>query len=397
MADRLGELTAAVAIWLDDLSRARLATGSLAGLVEGCHVVGVTSNPTIFQKAIVGSEHYDRQIHDLAVRGVRVDEALRMITTFDVRWACDVLRPTYDATDGVDGRVSIEVDPRLAHDTEQTVAEARQLWWLVDRPNLFIKIPATIAGLPAITRCLSEGISINVTLIFSRRRYAEVINAFLDGIEQARAAGRDLTRLASVASFFVSRVDTEIDRRLDAIGSAAAEATRGAAAIANARLAFLSYEEAFAADRWHALARAGARPQRPLWASTGVKDPAYPDTRYVVDLVTHGVVNTMPETTLRASADHGVVSGDTVRPGYRDATEVMAALAEIGVDYDDVVDKLERDGLTTFQASWATLAETVEHELAAAGAAPGGPGSDHLEAGGSGWRPLQQPPRPAPE
>ena len=201
MADRLGELTAAgVAIWLDDLSRARLATGSLAGLVDNSHVVGVTSNPTIFQKAIVGSDHYDRQIHDLAVRGVRVDEALHMITTADVRWACDVLRPTYDATDGVDGRVSIEVDPRLAHDTEQTVAEARQLWWLVDRPNLFIKIPATIAGLPAITQCLSEGISINVTLIFSRRRYAEVMDAFLDGIDQARAAGRDLTRLASVAS-----------------------------------------------------------------------------------------------------------------------------------------------------------------------------------------------------
>jgi len=277
-----------------------------------------------------------------------------------------VLRPTYDATDGVDGRVSIEVDPRLAHDTEQTVAEARQLWWLVDRPNLFIKIPATIAGLPAIARCLSEGISINVTLIFSRRRYAEVMDAFLDGIEQARAAGRDLTRLASVASFFVSRVDTEIDQRLDAIGSAEAKAIRGAAAIANARLAFHSYDEAFTADRWYALARAGARPQRPLWASTGVKDPAYPDTRYVVDLVTHGVVNTMPETTLRATADHGVLRGDTVRPGYRDAADVMAALAEIGVDYDDVVDKLERDGLTTFQASWATLAETVEHELAAA-------------------------------
>jgi transaldolase len=367
VADRLGELAAAgVAIWLDDLSRARLATGSLAGLVDDCHVVGVTSNPTIFQKAIVGSDHYDRQIHDLAVRGVRVEEALRMITTFDVRWACDVLRPTYDATEGVDGRVSIEVDPRLAHDTEQTVAEARQLWWLVDKPNLFIKIPATIAGLPAITRCLSEGISINVTLIFSRRRYAEVVDAFLDGIEQARAAGRDLTRLASVASFFVSRVDTEIDQRLDAIGSAEAKAIRGAAAIANARLAFERYDEVFTADRWHTLAGAGARPQRPLWASTGVKDPAYPDTRYVVDLVTRGVVNTMPEATLRAVADHGDVRGDTVRPGYHDAAEVMAVLPEIGVDYDDVVDKLERDGLTTFQASWAALAETVEHKLAAA-------------------------------
>ena len=289
-----------------------------------------------------------------------------MISTLDVRWACDVLRPTYDATEGVDGRVSIEVDPRLAHDTEQTVAEARQLWWLVDRPNLFIKIPATIAGLPAITQCLSEGISINVTLIFSRRRYADVINAFLDGIEHARAAGRDLTRLASVASFFVSRVDTDIDHRLDAIGSVEATAIRGAAAIANARLAFHSYDKVFTADRWHTLARAGARPQRPLRASTGVKDPAYPDTRYVADLVTSGVVNTMPEATLRAVADHGIVRGDTVRPGYHDAAVVMAALAEIGVDYDDVVDKLERDGLTTFQASWAALTDTLEHKLAAA-------------------------------
>ena len=367
MTDALRQLTdQGVSIWLDDMSRGRLVTDNLADLMRDKYVSGATTNPTIFQKALSSGEVYDRQLTDLARRGVEIEEAVRMVTTFDVRWACDVMRPTYDATDGIDGRVSIEVDPRLANDTERTVAEARQLWWLVDRPNLFIKIPATIAGLPAITRCLSEGISINVTLIFSRRRYAEVLDAFLDGIEQARAAGRDLTRLASVASFFVSRVDTEIDRRLDAIGSAAAEATRGAAAIANARLAFLSYEEAFAADRWHALARAGARPQRPLWASTGVKDPAYPDTRYVVDLVTHGVVNTMPETTLRASADHGVVRGDTVRPGYRDATEVMAALAEIGVDYDDVVDKLERDGLTTFQASWAALTETVRHKLAAA-------------------------------
>ena len=378
MADRLGELTAAgVAIWLDDLSRARLATGSLAGLVDNCHVVGVTSNPTIFQKAIVGSDHYDRQIHDLAVRSVRVDEALRMITTFDVRWACDVLRPTYDATDGVDGRVSIEVDPRLAHDTEKTKSEAIRLHKLVDRPNLFIKIPATIAGLPAITRCLSEGISINVTLIFSRRRYAEVVDAFLDGIEQARAVGRDLTRLASVASFFVSRVDTEIDQRLDAIGSIEAKALRGAAAIANARLAFHSYDEVFTTDRWHTLARAGARPQRPLWASTGVKDPAYPDTRYVVDLVTRGVV---PEATLRAMADHGDVRGDTVRPGYHDAAEVMAALAAIGVDYDDVVDKLERDGLTTFQASWAALAETVGHKLAAAGRSAHGDDKETIHA-----------------
>jgi transaldolase len=367
MADPLGELTrAGVAIWLDDLSRARLAEGSLARLIRDCHVVGVTTNPTIFAKAINGSDHYDRQIRELAGRGVAVEEALRLITAQDVAEACDLLRPAYDTSGGVDGRASIEVDPRLAHDTEGTVAEARRLWSLVDRQNLLIKIPATPAGLPAITTCLAEGISINVTLIFSRPRYTEVINAFLDGIERAHAAGRDLTRLASVASFFVSRVDTEIDRRLDAIGSAEAKAVRGAAAIANARLAYRTYDEVFTSDRWHALGRAGARPQRPLWASTGVKDPAYADTRYVLDLVTSGVVNTMPEATLRAVAAHGVLRGDTVRPGYDDAAAVMTALADLGIDYDDAMHKLEHDGLTTFEEAWATLVDTLEHKLAAA-------------------------------
>ncbi len=376
MADLLEELTAAgVAIWLDDLSRARLVTGDLAGLVRDCHVVGVTSNPTIFQKAISGSDHYDQQIRDLAVRGVAPEEALRMITTFDVRWACDVLRPVYDTTGGADGFVSIEVDPRLAHDTEQTVAEARQLWWLVDRPNLFIKIPGTIAGLPAITRCLAEGININVTLIFSRQRYLKVMDAFLAGVEQAHAAGRDLTRLASVASFFVSRVDTEIDHRLDAIGTPEAKALRGLAAIANARLAFQAYDDVFTSSRWHPLAGVGARPQRPLWASTGVKDPAYADTRYVDELVTSGVVNTMPEATLRAVADHGVLRGDTVRAGYADAAAVMTALTDLGIDYADVMHTLEQDGLTTFQASWAALTETLDQTLVAARC--GGEGDDH--------------------
>jgi transaldolase len=300
------------------------------------------------------------------MRGVEVEEAVRMITTFDVRWACDVLRGAHDASDGVDGRVSIEVDPRFAHDTEKTVAEARQLWWLVNRPNLFIKIPATRAGLPAIAQCLAEGISINVTLIFSLQRYAEVMDAFLEGMERARAAGQDLTRLASVASFFVSRVDTEIDQRLDAVGSVETKGMRGHAAIANARLAHRAADGVFASARWHALAHAGARPQRLLWASAGVKDPAYTDTRYVLDLVADGVVNTMPEATLRAVADHGVVRGDTIRRGYDDAAAVMAALADVGIDYDDVVDKLERDGLTTFQASWAALAQTLQHKLAAA-------------------------------
>jgi len=367
MADPLGELTrAGVAIWLDDLSRARLATGSLARLIRDWHVVGVTTNPTIVYQAISGSDHYDWQIRNLGARGVEAENALRAITVLDVSWACDLLRPTYDASQGVDGRVSIEVDPRLAHDTDKTVVEARRLWWMVNRPNLFIKIPATPAGLPAITRCLAEGISINVTLIFSRRRYLEVMDAFLDGIERARAGGQDLSRIASVASFFVSRVDTEIDQRLDAIGTVEAKAVRGTAATANARLAFQAYDAVFTSGRWHALARAGARPQRPLWASTGVKDPAYTDTRYVIDLVTNGVVNTMPEATLNAMADHGALRGDTVRHDYDNAAEVMAALADLGIDYDDVMRKLEHDGLTTFRASWAALTDTLEGKLAAA-------------------------------
>jgi transaldolase len=352
-----------VAIWLDDMSRGRLATENLADLIRDKYVVGVTTNPTIFQKAISESDLYDRQLRDLALRGVDVEEALRMVTTYDVRWACDVLRPVYDASDGVDGRVSIEVDPRLAHETERTIAEARQLWWLVDRPNLFIKIPATRAGLPAISQCIAEGISVNVTLIFSLERYAEVMEAFIEGVERARAAGHDLTRLESVASFFVSRVDTEVDKRLDKLGSEAAKQLRGAAAIANARLAFQKYEQVFGTDRWTALAEAGAHPQRPLWASTGVKDPAYDDTRYVVELVTRGVVNTMPEPTLEAVADHGVIRGDTVRGGYADAAGVFAALAEVGVDMDDVVQVLEDEGVEKFETSWNDLLTSTREEL----------------------------------
>jgi transaldolase len=364
MTDSLRELSeAGVAIWLDDLSRGRLATENLADLVRDKHVVGVTTNPTIFQKAISESELYDRQLRDLAVRGVDVEEAVRMITTFDVRWACDTLRPVYEATGGKDGRVSIEVDPRLAHETERTIAEARQLWWLVDRPNLFIKIPATKAGLPAISQCLAEGISVNVTLIFSLERYSEVMDAFVEGIERARAAGHDLSNLASVASFFVSRVDTEVDKRLDKVGSAAASDLRGKAAIANARLAFERYEKVIASERWKALQAAGARPQRPLWASTGVKDPAYDDTQYVVELVTDGVVNTMPEPTLDAVADHGKIRGDTIRNSYADARQVMADLAAAGIDIDDVVQVLEDEGVEKFETSWKDLLDSTKSEL----------------------------------
>jgi transaldolase len=364
MADHLKALTeSGVAVWLDDLSRARLVSGSLADLARDSHVVGVTTNPTIFQKALSGSDSYTAQVRDLARRHVDVGEAVRMITTYDVRWACDVLRPVYDATDGVDGRVSIEVDPRLAHDTATTVAEARQLWWLVDRPNLFIKIPATEAGLPAIATCLAEGISVNITLIFSLARYEAVMEAYLDGMERARSAGRDLSRLASVASLFVSRLDTEIDKRLDKLGSAEAARLRGRAAIANARLVFARHEALFAGPRWTALADAGARPQRPLWASTGVKDPTYDDTRYVVQLATSGVVNTMPEATLRAVADHGLIEGDTVRGRYRDAQDTLDALRSVGVDYDDVVLKLETDAVETFEASWHRLATALGDQL----------------------------------
>jgi len=364
MTDSLRELSEqGVAIWLDDLSRTRLSTNNLADLVRDQHVVGVTTNPTIFQKAISDSELYDRQVRDLALRGVNVEEAIRMITTYDVRWGCDVLRPVYDASNGIDGRVSIEVDPRLAHEADKTVAEARQLWWLVDRPNLFIKIPATEAALPAIAQTLAEGISVNVTLIFSLDRYRAVMDAFLDGMERARAAGHDLSNLTSVASFFVSRVDTEIDKRLDKIGSDEAKALKGKAAIANARLAYEAYEEVFATDRWKALADAGAHPQRPLWASTGVKDPVYDDTMYVVDLVAPGVVNTMPEATLRAVADHGTIRGDTIHPHLADAHAVLRDLAAVGIDYDDVVKVLEEEGVEKFEASWGELLDSTASEL----------------------------------
>ena len=352
-----------VAIWLDDMSRGRLSTDNLADLVRDKHVVGVTTNPTIFQKAISDSDLYDSQVRDLAARGVDVGEAIRMITTFDVRWGCDILRPVYDATNGQDGRVSIEVDPRLAHESERTIAEARQLWWLVDRPNLFIKIPATKAGLPAIAACLAEGISVNVTLIFSLERYRAVMDAYLDGIERAGVAGHDLSRLTSVASFFVSRVDTEIDKRLDKIGTPEAAELKGKAAIANARLAFQVYEEVFSSDRWKALADAGATPQRPLWASTGVKDPAYDDTQYVVELVSQGVVNTMPEPTLEAVADHGVIRGDTIRGEYVAAAATMAALAAAGIDVDEVVQLLEDEGVAKFEASWNELLDSTTAEL----------------------------------
>ncbi|MGH3714310.1 MAG: transaldolase [Micromonosporaceae bacterium] len=366
MTDRLAELSAAgVAVWLDDLSRQRLASGNLDQLRREKHVVGVTTNPTIFATALADSDDYADQLHDLAVRGLGVEETARLLTTYDVRWACDVMRPAYDASGGVDGRVSIEVDPRLAHDTDQTVAEAKGLWWLVDRPNLFVKIPATKAGLPAITRTLAEGISVNVTLIFSLDRYDAVMDAFLAGLEQAKANGHDLSVIGSVGSFFVSRVDSEIDKRLDKLGGPATQ-LKGKAAIANARLAYQRYEKVFSSDRWQALADAGARPQRPLWASTSTKNPEYRDVMYVEELIAPGIVNTMPAPTIEAYADHGETQPDTVTGGYADAQQVMDDLTAAGVDLDDVVEVLEREGVEKFATSWQELLDTVKQQLDAA-------------------------------
>ncbi len=363
----LAALSAAgVSIWLDDLSRERLVTGNLAELVDTKHVVGVTTNPSIFQKALSDGAAYADQVRDLALRGVDVDEAARALTTADVRWACDALRDTYERSGGVDGRVSIEVDPRLARDTERTIAEARALWWQVDRPNLLIKIPATREGLPAVTACIGEGISVNVTLIFSLQRYTEVVDAYLAGLEAAVDAGHELEDIASVASFFVSRVDTEVDARLEKLDDPRAEELLGRAAIANARLAYRHFADTLEDRRWRSLAAAGARPQRPLWASTSVKNPAYDDTRYVVDLVAPDTVNTMPEGTLHAVADHGEIRGDTVTGAYDDAEAVLAGLAELGISYDEVVALLEERGVAAFATSWEDLLAGVRDALAAA-------------------------------
>ena len=352
-----------VSIWLDDLSRDRIRTGNLAELIKDKHVTGVTTNPSIFQKAISGSTTYDEQVKDLAVRGVTVEEAVRMITTRDVRDAADILHPVFDATAGVDGRVSIEVDPRLAHETAPTIAEAKQLAWLVDRDNVLIKIPATVEGLPAITAVLAEGISVNVTLIFSLERYRAVIDAFITGIEQAKANGHDVSKIQSVASFFVSRVDTEVDKRLKAIGTDEAHALLGKAAVANARLAYQAFEEVFGGERWAPLKAAGATAQRPLWASTGVKDPAYKPTLYVDDLIVAGTVNTMPEATMDAEAEHGAPNGDAVRGEYADAKKVIDGIEALGISYDDVVQVLEDEGVEKFEASWTELLGAVQAEL----------------------------------
>ncbi|OLT15857.1 transaldolase [Serinicoccus sp. CUA-874] len=353
---------AGVSVWLDDLNRPMISSGELQSYVDR-GVLGITTNPTIFASALAEGDAYSEQVRELAADGADVDAAVFALTTDDVRDACDVLRPVYDRTDGVDGRVSIEVDPGAAKDTERTVQIAQQLWETIDRPNLFIKIPATVEGLPAITQTLASGISVNVTLIFSLDRYRGVMNAYLTGLEQARERGRDLSTIHSVASFFVSRVDSEIDSRLEQIGTDEALALRGKAGLANARLAYQAFEEVFATPRWQNLADDGATLQRPLWASTGVKNPDYEDTMYVTGLVAPHTVNTMPGTTLEATVDHAELRGDTVTGSYAEAQQVLDDLERVGVSYAEVVEQLEKEGVEKFEKSWSELLGTVQDEL----------------------------------
>lgn len=369
MSTPTAELSAAgVSIWLDDLSRQRITTGNLADLIATRNVVGVTTNPTIFQGAITAGIGYEEAIAAQAAKGASVDDTIFSITTTDVRDASDIFRPIYDETNGVDGRVSIEVSPDLAHDTDATIAQAKELYAEVDRENVLIKIPATKAGLPAITEVIGAGISVNVTLIFSLERYSAVIDAYLAGLEKAKAAGLDLSKIHSVASFFVSRVDLEVDKRLKAIGTDEATALVSKSGVANARLAYELFEQRFAEAGATALVEAGANVQRPLWASTGVKDPALPDTLYVTELVAPGTVNTMPEKTLQATFDHGVVTGDTITGNYADAHAVIDGLAAVGVDFADVTQVLEDEGVEKFIASWHDLQGTVSAALEKASA-----------------------------
>ena len=358
---------AGVSVWLDDLSRERISSGNLAELIETKSVVGVTTNPSIFQAALSAGDSYDPQVRELAAQGADVDATIRTVTTDDVRNACDIFTPVWEASNGVDGRVSIEVDPRLAHDADKTAAQAIELWKIVDRPNLLIKIPATEDGLRAIAKTLAEGISVNVTLIFSVERYRLVMGAYLDGIEAAKAAGHDISKIHSVASFFVSRVDTEIDKRLDAIGTPDATALKGKAALANARLAYVAYQQVFEVEsRFQGLVSDGALPQRPLWASTGVKNPDYSDTLYVSDLVAPNTVNTMPEKTMDAFADHGTVDTESLVGRGPESEEVFTALSDIGLDLDDVFLTLENEGVDKFEAAWGELLDATQKQLDAA-------------------------------
>ncbi len=366
MNNRLKALAdAGVSIWLDDLSRERIKSGNLAGLIAEDSVSGVTTNPTIFAAALTGSDDYAADIAALPA-GTDVPTAIKKLWAKDVQDACDLFSDIYAASKGYDGRVSIEVAPGLAYDTDATIAEAEELHGLVGRENVLIKIPATVEGLPAITATLAKGISVNVTLIFSEDRYRAVMDAYLSGLEQADAAGLDLSKIHSVASFFISRVDTEIDKRLDAIGTPEATALKGKAAIANGQVALAAFEEVFGGERFAKLAAKGANKQRPLWASTGTKNPDYSDTLYVSDLVADGVVNTMPEKTMKAFADHGEL-GKPMEGTGADGVRVLDQIDAVGVDLDDVFKVLEDEGVSKFIASWDNeLVTSVEKALAAA-------------------------------
>ncbi|MBT2519152.1 transaldolase [Streptomyces sp. ISL-90] len=357
---------AGVSIWLDDLSRDRIRSGALQRLIAERNVVGITTNPTIFATAMRSGDAYRDELGRLARANASATEAVFALTTSDVRDACDIFRPVYDATGHVDGRVSIEVSPGVAHDAAGSVDEAKALASAIDRPNAFIKIPATRASLGAITDCIAEGISINVTLIFSLERFREVVDAYFTGLERALAAGRDLSAIHSVASFFVSRVDVEIDKRLDAVGTERAASLKGQAGIANARLAYQAFEEAQLTERARTLSANGANTQRPLWASTGVKDPHTRDTLYVESLIAPNVVNTMPEKTLEATFEHGSIRPNTIAGTSQAARAHLDALAEVGVSYDEAMETLEAEGVEKFDASWDELVESVTVALQAA-------------------------------
>ncbi|HEX2153576.1 MAG TPA: transaldolase [Acidimicrobiia bacterium] len=354
--------TAGVSPWSDQISRRMLDTGELSRRIEEDAITGVTSNPSIFAKAIVGTEDYDAQVGELAGRNASTNEIVTAVMTSDLQRACDALRPVFDSTDGRDGFVSVEVTPTLAHDTDATVAEARQWVKHIDRPNLFVKVPATEAGLPAIRQLIGEGISINITLIFSLQRYRKVMEAYLYGIQNYIDEGGDPSHVASVASFFVSRMDTEVDRRLEEIGSDEALALRGKTAIANAQLAYREFLDTFNGLQWQRLVEQGARIQKPLWASTSTKNPGYPDTMYVEQLVAPHTVNTMPLETIDAYQDHG---SEPVAFGPEEmaaAQSVIQRMDDVGVDYDDVMQVLEDEGVEKFTASWNELIDDVEME-----------------------------------
>jgi transaldolase len=344
--------------WLDNLRRGWITSGELSRWVER-GVRGITSNPSIFAKAIEGAHDYDDQFRTLVAGGTTIEDSYWNMVTDDIGEALRLLRPVYDESGGRDGFVSVEVSPALARDTNATIDEAHQLWDRIDKPNLFVKIPGTAEGLPAIRACLADGININITLLFSIRRYGEVIDAWFDAIEARVAANKPIDALASVASFFVSRVDTEVDRRLDAIGTPAAVALQGKAAVANAQLAYELFLQRFSGERWETLERAGATVQRPLWASTSVKDPRYPDTLYIDSLIGPDTVNTMPEQTLQDFEDHGKL-GRTIDADFDGARRVIDKLAEVGVDLDDVTRVLEEEGVAAFTKSYDELLASLE-------------------------------------